>query len=190
MLLVGALCALSACTVESSSERIYSLDVDYNATSPKMDAAIDADRALPQIALTPGFMGLEGLRLIALDPIGEVRNGIMLVADLRPHSKDMTSKLANVPGVESKSSIEITSRQGGEEMIRSLASHPVMLGDVRFDCRSDTFAYLSYHTADTFHGHAAYSFKVVGTPKENKMSGNMRTVACKGKPEGLAAPTI
>jgi len=175
------------CSVQSDVERTYTMEIDGKASSPSVDRAIDADRIVPHLPLVPDAMGVTGPRMISLDPAGDVREGLMVSQDLRPHSGDMQERIGSIPGVRTSRSVEIGEDEGGEETVRSLAMHPVLLARVRFDCRRNLVTYLSYHTADTFTGPFAHSF-VVPAPRSRTLAGTMREAACTGASAGLKVP--
>ena len=174
----------AGCTIESNSERIYSTEINEKATSPALDKVIEAGRKTPHLALGPSMFGLQGPRMISLDPLGDMREGVMVTQDARTHSGDVPARLKAMPGVEISRKIEIGENEGGEAMTRSVADHPVLLARVRFDCRRNLVTHLSYHTADTFTGPFTHSF-TVANPEAKTLAGPMRDAACTKAPAGL-----
>lgn len=175
----------SACSVQMSGDRTYTLEIDEKAPRTAVhDKAIEADRRLEQLALGTDLMGMAGPRLVAFDPIGDVREGIVVTHDLRMHTQEKPSGLAAMPGVDVKRTIEITDRQGGRQMLEALTRHPVLLTRMRFDCRMNTVADISYHAADAYTAPFAFTFNRQD-PKPEELAGRMREVACSGMPKGL-----
>lgn len=178
----------AACSVTTSADQVYTMAIDASAPLPaEWGKSREADARLPQVVLRPDFMGMKGSRLVSAGPIGDVREGVAVIHDLRDRPAVGTDVLSRLPGIETKYTLEIRPFEGGADMVRSLSLHPVMLTRIRIDCRRGTLTHLSFHTADTFTGRFAYTFAPKDAPT-TQVAGDMKRKLCSGAPSGLTNP--